>query len=129
MVAVKQRLRHRTVIACSAFVISASIGGCGFLSSGLTDVNGGIARMCEQTKVAQQSFAADKKSDALYAAAKATAFAVDASSEAVAQEDDRVTKLKATVDDLRSLGKAIDDKDAKSVNAITQSTIDTWCPA
>jgi hypothetical protein len=129
MVDVKQRLRQGTVIACSALVISASIGGCGFLSSGLTDVNGGIARMCEQTKLAQQSFAADKKSDALYAASKATAFAVDASSEAVAQQDDRVAKLKITVDDLRSLGKAINDKDTKSVTAITQSTLDTWCPA
>jgi len=129
MADVNKRLKQRTVMTVGAFALVSTLGGCGFLSSGLTDVNGGIARMCEQTKLAQQNFAADKKSDALYAASKATAFAVDASSEAVAQQDDRVAKLKITVDDLRSLGKAINDKDTKSVTAITQSTLDTWCPA
>jgi len=129
MADVKNRLRQGTVIACSAFVISASLSACGFLASGLTDVNGEIARVCEQSKLVQQAYAAGKSTDALYAASQATAFAVDAASQAVAQGDDRALKLQRTVDDLRSLGKAVNDKDTKSVNAITQSTIDTWCPA
>jgi len=129
MVAVKQRLRHRTVIAIGTLGMVTWLSGCGFLASGLTDVNGEIARVCEQSKLVQQAYAAGKPTDALYAASQATAFAVDAASQAVAQGDDRAKKLQRTVDDLRSLGKAVNDKDTKTVTAITQSTIDTWCPA